>query len=245
MDLASYLDLEYTSIDLRANIRKMSIYSQRRGYMEQTPDQAARLARRERRIERRRKEILEAAAQVFADKGYDSTTTRDIAEAVDIGESTLYNYFENKREILLAIIDLKRAELDEFLSQIDRVEDRQGLIQLIDQAMVIWSSRVHFTRTMIGEAWRDPDILTILQNRLVRLFNLIKGYVDRHVEAGHFRPIQTDLTARMILGMFISIQLPVIFGSQSYPTPEERKQNAEAMADLLLTGIVNHPYSET
>jgi AcrR family transcriptional regulator len=213
--------------------------------MERKPDQVARLARRERRIERRRKEILEAAARVFADQGYDSATTRDIAEAVDMGESTLYNYFQNKREILLAIIDLKRAEMDEFLSGSSQVEDRQGLIELIDRGMIIWLSRVPFTRTMFGEAWRDPEIFTILQQRLERLFNLIKGYLDNHVEAGHFRPIQTDLTARMILGMFVSIQLPVLFGSQAIPTLSERRQSAEAMADLLLAGISEHPKAGT
>ncbi len=209
--------------------------------MDQSSNQVARIARRERRIERRRKEIIEAAAQVFADQGYDGTTTRDIADAVDMGESTLYNYFQNKRDILLAVIDLKKAEMDDFLSHIDQVEDRKGLIQLIDQAMIIWLSRLNFTRTMVGEAFRDAEIFTMLQNRLERLFNLVKEYLDRHLDDGHFRPIQSDLTARMILGMFIAIQLPVMFGSQVNLTPAERRHSAEAMADLLLKGIENHP----
>ncbi len=205
--------------------------------MAQENTQTERLARRERRLERRRDEILQAAAQVFADKGYDNTTTRDIAAAVDMGESTLYNYFTNKREILLAVIDLKKTEMDDFLGQIDQVEDREGLVRLIDQAMVIWLSRLDFTRTMIGEAWRDPHISAILQDRLQRLFVLVKEYLDRHLALGHFRPIHTGLTARMILGMFIAIQLPVMFGSQAALTPAQRRQSAEAMADLLLVGI--------
>ena len=208
--------------------------------MEPTTEQIARLARRDRRIDRRRREILEAAAQVFADKGYDTTTTRDIAAAADMGESTLYNYFENKREILLAITELKRDEMDLFLSQIGQVEDRPGLVALIDQAMSIWLSRQHFTRTVMGEVWRDAEVLAIAQKRIDRLFHLIKDYLDRHVTAGHFRPIHTDLTARMILGMFISIQLPVLYGQQPVPTPAERRQYAEAMADLLLSGIASN-----
>jgi AcrR family transcriptional regulator len=212
--------------------------------MEQKPTRLSRLARRERRIQRRREEILAAAAQVFADKGYDSTTTRDIAEAVDIGESTLYNYFQNKRDIFLAIIDSKRVEMDEFLGRINPVKDRQGLVQLIDQAINFWLSRVYFTRTLIGEAWRDPEIFTVFQQRLDRLFNLVKGYLDRHVEDGHFRPIQTDLTARMILGMFISILLPTLFASQPNPTEEERQHYAETMADFLLSGVENRSYPQ-
>ncbi len=207
-------------------------------------NQEERLARRERRLERRREAILEAAAQVFAGKGYDSATTRDIADAVDMGESTLYNYFQNKREILLAIIDFKKAELDEFLGRIDQVEDRPGLIELIDQAQVFWLSRVHFTRTMISEAWRDPEIFAILQGRLERLFNLIKEYLDRYLAAGRFRPVHSGLTAQMILGMFFAIQLPAMFGSQASLTPAQRRQHAEAMADLLLVGIEDHAHPE-
>ncbi len=205
----------------------------------------ARLARRERRIERRRVEILEAAARVFAEKGYDATTTKDIAEAVDMGESTLYNYFANKREVLVAIIDRKKAEMDEFLSQIDQVEDRSGLIQLIDQAMVIWLTRLNFTRTVMSEAWRDPQVFAILQGRLQRLFGLIQDYLERHVKSGQFRPIHTSITARMILGMFISILLPVIFSSEPVPSADQRSRYAEEMADLLLAGINNPSRSQS
>ena len=59
--------------------------------------------RRERRIARRKKEILDAAARIFAEKGYANATTREIAEAADMAEGTLYNYFGGKRELLLAV----------------------------------------------------------------------------------------------------------------------------------------------
>ena len=59
-------------------------------------DQDLSTSRRERRIANRRTLILEAAARLFAEKGFHRTTTRDIAEAADVSEGTLYNYFENK-----------------------------------------------------------------------------------------------------------------------------------------------------
>ena len=59
--------------------------------------------RRRRRIARRRQKILSAAAQIFAEKGYANTSTKEIAFQADMGESTLYNYFDSKRDILLAI----------------------------------------------------------------------------------------------------------------------------------------------
>ena len=76
-------------------------------------------ARRQRRIERRRHEIVKAAAQVFAEKGYANTTTKELAEAADMAEGTLYNYFEGKRGILLAIFK-DEAEIEETLKNVEQ-----------------------------------------------------------------------------------------------------------------------------
>lgn len=205
--------------------------------MKNDPQQQVRQARRERRIERRRTEILEAAARVFADKGYAATTTRDIAAAADMGESTLYNYFPSKREVLQAIFELKRDEIDAFLGQIDRIEDRAGLIQLIDLALTLWLSRLHFSRTVLAEALRDPEVLGLVKGRFDRIFTLIRDYLERHVRQGHFRAVDADLTARLVIGMFFSLHLPFLYGAQPVPTPAQRRQYAEAMADLMLKGL--------
>ena len=55
--------------------------------------------------EARRTQILMGAAQVFAEKGYHKATTKQIAKVAGVSEGTIYNYFENKRELLVAMID--------------------------------------------------------------------------------------------------------------------------------------------
>jgi TetR/AcrR family transcriptional regulator, repressor of fatR-cypB operon len=52
----------------------------------------------------RKNEILEAAVQLFAVKGYNATTLDEIAAAAQFGKGTLYNYFNSKEEIYIAII---------------------------------------------------------------------------------------------------------------------------------------------
>src|SRR3990172_2901697 len=88
--------------------------------------------RRERRIASRRPLILEAAAGLFAEKGFHRTTTRDIAEAADVSEGTLYNYFFNKDEILLGIMSMlaEATGLPEQLEQAVEV-DPQAFLQSI------------------------------------------------------------------------------------------------------------------
>jgi AcrR family transcriptional regulator len=56
-------------------------------------------------IERRRQEIIEAAYEIFAEKGYHASGIADIAERLDIGHGTFYRYFKNKRDILDHVVD--------------------------------------------------------------------------------------------------------------------------------------------
>ncbi|MFL7790868.1 MAG: helix-turn-helix domain-containing protein, partial [Anaerolineae bacterium] len=48
---------------------------------------------RQQLIEARRNQILDAAAAVFAEKGFHRTTTKEIASRAGIAEGTIYNYF--------------------------------------------------------------------------------------------------------------------------------------------------------
>ncbi|MEU7629752.1 TetR family transcriptional regulator [Nocardia sp. NPDC049220] len=57
-------------------------------------------ALRDRKRERTRRALLEAAAELFETQGYDETTVADIAAAADVGTRTFFNYFGSKEELL-------------------------------------------------------------------------------------------------------------------------------------------------
>lgn len=61
--------------------------------------------RKERERVFRRKEIMDAAVNLFAEKGFSSTTLEEIAEFSEFGKGTLYNYFTGKEEIYTGIIE--------------------------------------------------------------------------------------------------------------------------------------------
>src|SRR2546421_3308964 len=96
-------------------------------------------------VERRRAQIIEAAYEVFSQKGYSATGIADIAERLSIGHGTFYRYFKNKRDILDQVVDygverimealeLETAApaktLDEFREQLRRIGER--LFALLD-----------------------------------------------------------------------------------------------------------------
>jgi AcrR family transcriptional regulator len=194
--------------------------------------------RRQRRIVRRRAEILAAAAQVFAQKGYAGATTREIAEAADVAEGTLYNYFGGKREILLAIAGESEAPMELALLEVVGMEERPAMVAMFEKALDISDTQLPFLRTLLSEAWVDDTLLQeFVIARLERVQQRLQAYVTAHIAAGTFRPVDPALAAWLAMGMFGGLLLPTLRGLASPPSAEERHALAEAAVDLLLDGI--------
>ncbi|MGB1376015.1 MAG: TetR/AcrR family transcriptional regulator, partial [Rhodothermales bacterium] len=84
------------------------------------------LTRRERERLVRRHEMLRAAQEVFAEKGYNSATLEEVATRAEYGKGTLYNYFPGgKQEILLAIVERFHDELCAIIARsFDEAQER-------------------------------------------------------------------------------------------------------------------------
>jgi AcrR family transcriptional regulator len=194
--------------------------------------------RRDRQIQRKRQEILAAANQVFARKGYASTTTKDIANEADLGESTLYNYFESKRDILLAILEENHVLFDTLFEMTQGLANRNSLIELFDRTLEIFSERIFFLRTILSEAWVDNDVLNnYVVLRLKQASQLIEDFIAIQIKAGVFRPIDPAMGSRLALGMFFSLVLPALRGIEPPPSPQQRRAWAESVVSFLLDGI--------
>jgi len=197
--------------------------------------------RRERRIERQRKTIMDAAAELFAQKGYQATTTRDIADSVDIGESTLYGYFSSKKDVLQAILSEQAAMVDALLVHLIELDDLQSFVDLVDLLMEKILSRTVYNRVLIAEAWTDDDILqsyVILHWHPV--MQTLKDFISLKIDKGIFRPIEPGMGARMIMGSFVAAILPVLRGVEPPPTPEQRRQLATMIVEINSNGLNLH-----
>ena len=197
------------------------------------------LDRQQRRIGRRRAEILAAAARIFADKGYANTATREIAEAADVAEGTLYNYFANKRDILFAIAQETEAPMETAVMATEHIQDRAAVITMVERALDLQETQVHFWRSLLAEAWVDDAILQqFVAIRLQRTHRRLTAFIAEQVADGALRPVDPILTAQLIMGMFVAVIAPEVRGVSGARTPEERRALAEAIVELLLDGIL-------
>ncbi len=206
--------------------------------MSQQPTSNPTSTRRDRRINRQRQQIMDAAAHVFAEKGYAATTTKDIALAADVGESTLYNYFESKRDILLAIAAYQASLLDAVFQNAVKLETRGQMVDAFITAMDILLAQSHYIRALIGEAWVNDDILyNHLVRRLNQISQFLEAFIKTRVESGAFRPVDPKLGARMVIAVFIGAILPALRGVEPQPDPAQRRQMAETIISLWMDGV--------
>ena len=70
----------------------------------------AEIQSREEKFEIKRQAVLRAAASLFRDKGTERTTLSDIADVLHVSKPTVYYYFRNKEEVLLALIEAAVSE---------------------------------------------------------------------------------------------------------------------------------------
>lgn len=198
--------------------------------------------RQQRRFERRRQEILAAAARVFAEKGYANSTTQEIADSADIAEGTLYNYFSGKRDILLAVADETQTPMQLAVQQAEALENRAAMISMFEKAFDISEARLPFIRTLLTEAWIDDGILQeFLAVRLRRIAQSVQAFIAERVASGAFRPIDPAIGARVAIGMFAGLIAPSLRGLEPLPTQETRRALAEAIVDILLDGVRARP----
>ncbi|UCG24146.1 MAG: helix-turn-helix transcriptional regulator, partial [Chloroflexota bacterium] len=174
----------------------------------------------------------------FAQNGYAATTTKAIAEAADMAEGTLYNYFSSKREILLAVARETEAPMELALLEVEGLEERAAMVAMFEMAFAVTESQLPFYRALLSEAWIDDGILQdFVITRLGRVQERLGQYFAAHVATGAFRPLDPALSARLAIGLYGALILPVFRGLEPFPSPEQRRELSETVVDLILNGI--------
>ena len=89
--------------------------------------------RREERKARNRAKLLLAAREVFAEKGYGEATARDIVRKTDLATGTFYNYFDDKQDAFMALLD-EMSEKGRALVRAQRQEPDRSLEERVANA---------------------------------------------------------------------------------------------------------------
>lgn len=106
----------------------------------------------------RHQRILAAALRLFRDASYDAVRTEDIAAAAEVSVGTLYNYFENKGDLLLALVTI---EVEEVLEQGGAVVSSPPQDIALALNLLIGGYYDHSNTYLTKDLWRSAMALTI------------------------------------------------------------------------------------
>jgi AcrR family transcriptional regulator len=134
----------------------------------------------------RKNQILDAAAVVFAEKGFHPTTIRDIARHAGIADGTIYNYFNSKTALLIGIFERMRdsivqenlplptGEID--LQSFIRIFLQYALVSLQDDNFNLF--RIIISEMMVNAELRELYYQQIMQPTLTTAQTYLQAYAD-------------------------------------------------------------------
>lgn len=143
--------------------------------------------------------LVDAAAEVFAEKGYDGAGVAEIARRAGLTTGAIYSRFSGKAELLAEAIRLHTAdEFDQLFAQDDAETDTRALLNRVGLHLVTRSP--HSGSPILLEAFvaarRDPEVRAVLAAHLAERAERLRGLVDAGKAAGSLDP--TLDTAAMV-----------------------------------------------
>jgi len=186
----------------------------------------------------RQASIIAAAASLFAQKGFNGTTTRAIAKTAGISEALLFRYFPTKRALYAAIIAAK-SQLSQLMASIEQAADKRDDVQVFT---LIASFRIHrgadpsLLRLLLFSALEGHELSDMFfRNRHRVFYEFLAGYIARRTREGKFRKVDPLLAAQSFVGMIVYHRLlHDIFGVPAHCSPEEA---VAGYVDVFLEGL--------
>src|SRR5580658_4312007 len=180
--------------------------------------------------------LMQAAKMLFARRGYEVTTTREIAASAGCAEGLIHRYFNGKAGLLSAMLDHRIAkEVLDFSHQLRPASNfADEFLRLVDREVErVWESR-DFLRVFIPRAIVDPSVGSVMNKALISV--RARAIMERlkHYESCVTLPqdaIEAFTQAIGMLGLVFGFVRPVLLG---HDRPGAKKM-AVAVARILVS----------
>lgn len=150
--------------------------------------------------------ILEIAEQLFAVKGFDGVTVRDIAEQAHVNVAMINYYFRNKDDLYLRIVE---SYLEEASSELEKVlkeetDPRLRLKQFIDCYIDFLFSKPKSPQLMLRAGFQNDAHIDRFVSKYFAKYQMgLVNTIEEGIKAGYFVPLDPKLTVVSLLGMIL------------------------------------------
>jgi AcrR family transcriptional regulator len=195
----------------------------------------------------KREEILEAAIDLFSQQGYAAVSIRDITRAVGIKESSLYNHFPSKEQLLDTVLEMLRREYQQIFPP---PAEMQRLLVHTEPGRFLRNGfdryKEHMKRPGVSRLWRIISLEQfrhpqareiILKDMIDQTLRFLEAAFAHYVASGQIRPLNPRVLASeyqyAVFAMFMEYSLREAAGE---PTAD-LEQRMEEHVDFFLAAV--------
>ncbi len=196
-----------------------------------------------RRKNARPEEIISAALEVFADRGFAATKLEDVARRAGVTKGTIYLYFENKEALFKALI---RQTIVPVIAQGEALaKSYPGSARDLFEHLVreYWrlvgeTSLVGIPKLMMAEAGNFPELARFYYEEVVtRGHRLMAGVLERGIKAGEFRRVNVAVATKLAMAPVMHAVIARKAFSACMPEGFDVATYLDTHIDLYLHGI--------
>lgn len=206
--------------------------------------------RDEQDFEGRRQQIIDGALQVFASKGFEKATNKDIAVASGIGSPGLiYHYFKDKSDLFRQVVE-QRLPLLQLLTHSEEIMTLapRDALTLFGNAFLKVSENptsIALFKLLLSEASRQPQVAEMFNTiGPSRSFAFLSRYLAQQMAAGVLKPMDPGAAARCFVGPLVAYLLTRTI----FPQPDTQQLSSEMMVntavEIFLQGMQISPLDE-
>jgi len=165
--------------------------------------------------EEKRALIMDTALDLFANKGFHSTSIQDIAEKAGISKGLLYNYFDSKEDLIRIIIAKGLDDIFVFFDpNHDGILTKQEIQYFIEETFRIMEENMEFWKLYIS-ILTQPLVLKLVEKRFSEIMGSLWRIIERYFEQqGEKDP---KVSARIFGALLDGIGLHFILDPENFP----------------------------
>ncbi len=189
-------------------------------------------------IAARRNQILDAAAKVFAEKGFHPTTIKDIAAEAGIAHGTVYTYFESKTALLLGIFDrMKASIMQENMPPAFGTVDMRSFVRILQIPLQgLRKDNFALFRIVVSEMMVNEELRTLYYQQIMEpTLALAETYLQEQATQLGLNPLKIPLLTRAISGMILGLLLEYTVGDDVLA--KQWEELPELLADFIIKGL--------
>ena len=199
---------------------------------------------RQRRKEARPQELLDAALDLFVEKGYAATRSEEVATRAGVSKGTLYLYYPSKEDLLKEVV--RQNVVNQIVEGVDLIRQFDGSSsELLARVLRLWWQRMGETRAsgilklMMSEARNFPEIAQFYVDEVIKPSHaMLSELVQRGIDSGEFRSVVVDDVVHVLVTPLLFLVMNKhSLGACSAVSRLDPETIIEAQIDLMLHGL--------